>query len=280
MPGEFKYRIEFENIEDFNPAHIFECGQCFRWLPADDAGEKWRGAAGPYAAEVAFSDGRLTIDSNCGDEEFWYEYFDLAADYGEIKRTLTLSEPRIKEACEYGSGIRILRQDLYEALISFIISQNNNIPRIRKCIEALCEKYGEVVGTSGGNTVHAFPRPEVLAEADVCDLAELKLGYRCEYIKQSSAAYLEKGAPKNREELLAMHGVGPKVANCIMLFGLHNVEAFPIDTWVKYIMHDMYGFDESDMKGMRKFAKEKFGRYAGYAQQYLFYYYRERSSNN
>ena len=280
MPKEFSRRTEFDNIRDFNPAHIFECGQCFRWLPSEDSAEGgrqvWIGASGSYAAEISYEDGRLIIDSTGGDKEFWYEYFDLATDYGKIKDDLIKNEPRMKEPCEYGCGIRILNQDLFETLISFIISQNNNIPRIRKNIEALCDAYGEPIGIFGGRTLHAFPTPEALAAADVCELAELRLGYRCEYIKESSAAYLEGGAPKTREEMLEMHGVGPKVANCIMLFGLHDVAAFPIDTWVKYIMHDMYGFDEGDVKGMQRFARDKFGGYAGYAQQYLFHYYREK----
>lgn len=252
------------------------------------------GFAGAYAARVIYEVespsnaiaqckgtgcGTLTIETSGGSREFWYDYFDLGTDYGEIKKTLTDSEPAIEAATDYGGGIRILNQDLFETIISFIISQNNNIPRIRKCIDALCAKYGEpIAGDNTDETAgYAFPTPEALANADIEDLAALKLGYRNAYIKESARMYLEHGCPSRREDLLAMHGIGPKVANCIMLFGLKDVAAFPIDTWVRHIMNDMYGFDEKDIKGMQSFAAEKFGSYAGYAQQYLFYYYRDKA---
>jgi len=269
--------IVFDNIRDFNPVHTFECGQVFRWRPEEEKGEIYAGVAGCNAARIKFSDGKLTIEASGGDQEFWYDYFDLTTDYGAIKDELVRNEPKIEKACEYGYGIRILRQDLFETIISFIISQNNNIPRIRKNIESLCETYGEEIGDIEGKTVYAFPTPEALADADEEELSELKLGYRGPYIIETAKKYLEAGCPTCREELLSMHGVGPKVANCIMLFGLSDVAAFPIDTWVRQIMTDMYGFADKDVKGMQRFAEEKFGSYAGYAQQYLFYYYRDRS---
>lgn len=279
----YKDKIVFSDTDDFKPVHIFECGQVFRWRPEDESGGVYTGFAGPYAARVRYdeSERELSIDACGGTREFWYDYFDLGTDYGEIKRTLVSNEPAIGNATEHGCGIRILNQDLFETIISFIISQNNNIPRIRKCIEALCERYGEPIGEAevkdaGMKTVYAFPTPEALANAEPDDLTALKLGYRGPYIKESAIAYLEKGKPACREELLDMHGIGPKVANCIMLFGLHDVEAFPIDTWVRHIMSDMYGIDENDTQGMYKTARKKFGKYAGYAQQYLFYYYRDK----
>lgn len=261
-----------DNVKDADLTHIFECGQCFRWVP--DGSGAYTGAAGSFAARVSLQDGRLTVDATGGDEAFWRRYFDLDTDYGEIKSRLVASEPLIKPATEYGSGIRILNQDPFETIISFIISQNNNIPRIRKNIESLCRAYGEPIE---GSDLHAFPSAQALAVAEVCDLADLRLGYRCEYIKASAQRYLEEGCPKTREQLLAFHGIGPKVANCIMLFGLRDTAAFPVDTWVKHIMNDMYGFEKSDVKGMQAFAAEKYGSLAGYAQQYLFYYYRDRS---
>ena len=164
-------------------------------------------------------------------------------------------------------------------MISFIISQNNNIPRIRKNIESICCKYGDRIGDAFGREWYAFPRPEILAAADEDDLSALKLGYRAGYIKSASERYAHDcrcgRLPETRDDILTYRGVGPKVANCIMLFGLRCTEAFPVDTWVRHIMNDMYGFDEGDMKGMELFAKEKFGILAGYAQQYLFYYYRD-----
>ena len=272
-------RITFNNVQDLDLTHSFECGQCFRWIPS--GGGAYAGTAGGIAARATLDGGVFTIEATGGDEAFWRNYFDLDTDYGEIKRTLASGEPRIADACRYGSGIRILNQDPFETIISFIISQNNNIPRIRKNIESLCRAYGEPIegseAVSGdGGTVYSFPSAEALASADVSGLAELKLGYRSGYIKESAARYLKEGCPDCREGLLAFHGIGPKVANCIMLFGLRDTSAFPVDTWVKQIMNDMYGFELSDAKGMQSFAAEKFGPLAGYAQQYLFYYYRDR----
>lgn len=268
----------FNNIHDFVADHIFECGQCFRWRPE---GDDYVGVVNGYVAKVhcetmEHSDGcvNLNIEATGGDEAFWRNYFDLDTDYGEIKKTISMNEPRIMPACESGCGIRILNQDMFETLISFIISQNNNIPRIRKCIEAICEHYGECLGEVFDKTRYAFPTASTLANAPVCELAELKLGYRCEYIVASAEKFMKEGTPQTYEQVLSYLGVGPKVANCIMLFGLHKVDAFPIDTWVKHIMNDMYGFEEKNVKAMSTFATEKFGAYAGYAQQYLFHYYR------
>ena len=266
--------IEIDNIKDFELAHIFECGQCFRW---ERLGESYVGVVGEYVAKVSFDAEKLTIETSGGDETFWQNYFDLNTDYAEIKRSISRMDSRIDRAIEYGSGIRILNQDLFETTISFIISQNNNIPRIKKCIESLCKEYGKYLGTAFGKEWYAFPDAEALAEAKDCDLDNLKLGYRCEYIKSSAKKYMENGEPRTYKEVLAYHGIGPKVANCIMLFGLHDTSSFPVDTWVKHIMNDMYSFDENDVQGMMDFATTHFGKYAGYAQQYLFYYYRSKT---
>lgn len=285
--------IVFRNLKDINLEHVFECGQCFRWVPADDGSGDYIGAAGKYAARISLRPSAdisdvngnaagtmdLYIEATGGDEAFWHSYFDLDTDYSLIKEELVRSEPEIEKAASYGYGIRILRQDLFETIISFIVSQNNNIPRIRKCIEALCNRYGERIGEAFGREWYAFPEPEVLADAAEEDLAALRLGYRSGYIKSAACSFVNdcgKGClPETREDILAYRGVGPKVANCIMLFGLRDIGAFPVDTWVRHIMNDMYGFEENDMKGMERFAREKFGELAGYAQQYLFYYYRD-----
>lgn len=269
--------IEIKNIKDINLTHIFECGQCFRW---NQEGEAYVGVAADKFAKVSLSDQTMTIEASGGNESFWRNYFDIDTDYSEIKCAITekcSNEGKLKQAIEYGYGIRILNQDLFETIISFIVSQNNNIPRIKKCIESICNKYGKYIGTFCGEDRYAFPDAETLSHAKLSDLADLKLGYRGEYIVQTAKDFLEKGKPKTFRDVLSYLGVGPKVANCIMLFGLHEVSAFPIDTWVKYIMNDMYGFDEKDVKGMSEYAEKHFGKYAGYAQQYLFYYYRDSS---
>ena len=272
--------ISFNNVRDLDLTHTFECGQCFRWVPS--GGGAYSGAAGGKAARVVLDGGTLTVVTTGGDEGFWRKYFDLDTDYGEIKDRLIAGEPLIADACRYGSGIRILDQDPFETMISFIISQNNNIPRIRKNIESLCRIYGEPIEGSeavstDGEALYSFPSAEALASADLSDLADLRLGYRSEYIKLSAERYLRDGCPDCRESLLGFHGIGPKVASCIMLFGLRDTAAFPVDTWVKQIMNDMYGFEMNDVKGMQTFAAERFGSLAGYAQQYLFYYYRDRA---
>lgn len=263
--------IIIENVYDFDTAHIFDCGQCFRWN--NDIG-----VVGTYVCKASYDAEKhlLKLETNGGAEEFWRNYFDLNTDYSDIRRTLAASDPNIIPALEYGRGIRILNQDIFETIISFIVSQNNNIPRIKKCIEAICARYGEQLGEYFGEMRYSFPSAEVLAEADVCDLAELKLGYRCEYIVSAARQYLKNGAPASYDDLISYLGIGPKVANCIMLFGLHKADAFPIDTWVKHIMNDMYGFEINDVKGMSEFAGDRFGSYAGYAQQYLFFFYREK----
>ena len=274
--------IIFENTEDTVLEHIFECGQCFRWVPADDGSGDYIGAAGGYPARISMRGRDLVIEAAGGDEAFWRDYFDLDTDYGEIKRRLAESEPLIADAVGYGRGIRILRQDLFETIISFIISQNNNIPRIRKNIESLCRTYGKFAGEAFGREWYAFPGPDDLRQADEEDLAGLRLGYRAGYIKAAAERFAADAGcgnlPQTREDILGYRGVGPKVANCIMLFGLRDVAAFPVDTWVRHIMSDMYGIDEGDMKEMERFAREKFGGLAGYAQQYLFYYYRDRGA--
>ena len=260
----------FDRIKDMNLAHVFDCGQCFRWNPAEDG--SYEGVAGSFYCKVKLDEGKgiLHLEASGGSRDFWYEYFDLGTDYSSIKCSLEGCSPEICPATASGYGIRILKQDFFETLISFIVSQNNNIPRIKKCIEAICEKYGEQIAEG----IYAFPTVEALADAKVEDLAALKLGYRSEYIVRAAQRFAEEGMPANWDEVLAYHGVGPKVANCISLFGLRQLDAFPIDTWVKKIMVDLYGFEESDVKGMQKFAAEHFGEHGGIAQQYLFNHYR------
>ena len=286
--------LVFDNIRDFDLAHSFECGQCFRWNREKSDGAYF-GVVGEYACRASLSDSQFTLSVSGGDETFWRNYFDLDTDYSEIKARLIEAEPRIAPAIEAGYGIRILRQDCFETLISFIISQNNNIPRIKKCIEGLCESYGHIiegeVGAEGvteirsearirtraeaknARRLYAFPTPEALANAKIEDLAPLKLGYRDKYIIEASKRYVAEGAPSPKT-ISSYLGVGPKVASCIRLFGMGCTDAFPIDVWVKKIMADMYDFDESDIKGMQAFAEERFGSLGGYAQQYLFNYYR------
>ena len=278
-------KFTIENVRDFNPDHVFDCGQCFRWERQEDG--SYTGTAKGKIANAAFSEGTLTID-NCGPqdyEEVWKDYLDMDRDYGRIKEMLAQSDPTIGAACDYGFGIRILKQDFWETVVSFIISQNNNIPRIKGCIEALCASFGEKIGEYGGREYFAIPTPEKLASLSSADLAPIRLGYRAPYLVKAASQMLEQGGPQAVRqrlaaaddpiaELQAFCGVGPKVAACISLFGLGRMDAFPVDVWMRRVMNRLYGIEENDVKAMTAYAAEHFGAYGGIAQQYLFYYVR------
>ena len=276
----------FENIKDFHADHTFDCGQCFRWDREEDG--SYTGVVGNRAVNIRVGDSRLEIE-NCTEEDFegfWRDYLDLDRDYSEIKELLCGDDEVMKKAAEYGHGIRLLHQDPWETVISFIISQNSNIPRIKKCINSLCENFGESLGEYRGAERFAFPSAEKLASLTKEDLAVCRLGYRDVYILETAKAVAaDKGeqlmAARNmtfaeaEAYIRSLHGVGPKVANCILLFGILRYESFPLDVWMKRIMSQLYGFAENDLKGMAAYAAEHFGQYSGFAQQYLFYFARE-----
>ena len=276
-----------EGIRDFNLDHIFDCGQCFRWEKNEDG--SYSGIAFGKTARIDYDSEKETLIIHNADESdfenIWRNYLDLDRDYGKIKTELAEKDSVICEAMEYGHGIRILNQEKWETLLSFIISQNNNIPRIKKCINSLAEILGEYAGEYEGKKYYSLPTPEVLAGATLEDLAPCKLGYRAKYLietaKQVHAEGIESlealsgcefSSSDTCEALRSYCGVGPKVANCIALFAMGKFDSFPIDVWVKKVMNQMYGFDENNLKGMAEFAAEKFGQYGGIAQQYLFYY--------
>lgn len=270
--------IKFENVRDFDCDHIFDCGQCFRWNRNEDG--SYDGVAGDLAANIRYEDGSVYVEGD-GDEAFWRRYLDLDTDYGHIKEVLSKNDI-IRKALPYGYGIRLLKQDRWETIISFIVSQNNNIPRIKGCIEKICM----LAGRNLGDGKHAFPTCEELSRLTEEDLAPARLGYRAKYIAKASREIAELGGEeyldsidwenkKVRDFLISLTGIGPKVADCIMLFGFGRYDAFPIDVWVKRLMNRLYGIDESDLKGMKAFAEENFGEYGGFAQQYLFHYIRQ-----
>ncbi len=287
--------IKFEfDVCDFDPEQIFKCGQCFRWEKQKDA--SYIGIVKDRYARVYLENaddfsGRLIIEdaSPLSDREFWENYFDLKRDYLKIKKHLSARDEKIGKAILFGEGIRILKQDVFETIISFIISQNSNIPRIKKCINAISKEFGKKISSENGDEFYAFPTIEELANATSDELKALKLGYRAEYItgttnkiRQNIAEFdklCDMKYDDAREFLLTLPGVGPKVADCILLFGLGKFGAFPIDVWVKRVMHEIYGFDLNDLKGMKAFAEKAFGEYGGIAQQYLFYYIRSVSKN-
>lgn len=291
-----KHEYIYEDVKDFDPEHTFECGQCFRWNRQPDG--SYDGIVWDRVVNIRVNndDGRKDmILSPCSAEEFeqlWMPYLDLGRDYSIIKRQLSEKDPIMKKAIQAGNGIRILRQDLWETMVSFILSQNNNIPRIKGCIEKLCEGFGKLINTSGSTQpFYTIPAPEVLAQLEAEDLSVCRMGYRASYLIQTARQVLEMGGIKSLQEKLekaenstqvleilqTFQGIGPKVANCIALFGAGRMDTFPIDVWVRRVMHELYGIDKKHTQEMEDFAKKYFGEWGGIAQQYLFYYIRERN---
>lgn len=285
--------VVYRNVTDFRLDHIFDCGQAFRWERKEDG--SYTGIAGTHIANMRFiseasgADAGKLVISNTTEEEFetfWRFYLDLDRDYGSIKKILSEQDSVMEQAVSRGAGIRILRQDIWETLLSFIISQNNHIPRIKKCIESLCLHFGEKAGEYQGRSWYAFPEPGVLASLEPSDLEVCKLGYRAKYlintarqVKKEGIAQLEAMAdpsvtPQEAFDYVThFSGVGPKVANCILLFSMGKYGSFPVDVWIRRVMKDLYGLETP--AEIKKFVQKNFKGYGGFAQQYLFYYIRE-----
>jgi len=268
------------NIDNFDIKQIADSGECFRWNKIDD--NKYRGVIFNNICEVTQNGNEVLFDG-IDDIELINRYFDLTRNYGEIKEFYKDDEI-LKDAMKFGYGIRILNQDKFEALISFIISANNNIPRIKKSIEKISAKYGKKI-VFNNEIYYTFPTPEELAKSTEEELRECGVGFRDKYILKTAKDVvdgkfdLEKISKLDTEsakkELLKITGVGPKVADCILLFSMGKSDAFPIDVWIKRIMENLYIKEEVSLKEIEKYSKNRFGKYAGIAQQYLFYYVRE-----
>ena len=282
------YKIK--NIDSFELKDIFECGQCFRWNEQDDG--SYIGVFGNNIIQVKKENDIVEFKGICeGDIQKTIEqYFDLNRDYKEIKKRLSKVDDNLRKSIEYGKGIRILNQDLWETIISFIISANNNIPRIKGIIERLSKNYGNKL-IYGGKEYYTFPTPEQLKNVTVEEYRKLGLGFRDIRLYETTKMILDKQVDLDelrnnpntmevRDKLLTLSGVGPKVADCILLFSdLKRLEVFPIDVWVRRVMNDLYIKQEDEnkvsKKQIEKIAQEKFGNLAGLAQQYLFYWRRE-----
>ena len=274
--------IELNNLSDFELVHIFECGQCFRWQKENDG--SYTGVIKYGVVNIKKDDDKVVISGSfdANDKEKICDYFDLNSDYASIKRKLELNDENMKKAIEYGYGIRILNQDSWEMLISFIISAANNIPRISKTIENISRAYGQKI-TWNEKDYYKFPTPKELSKATVEELRALNLGFRDKYVYNAtkmvcaSEVNLEEIEKMNykdaKKELMKIQGVGEKVADCILLFSMRKREAFPVDTWIKKVMSQLYN-ESKDIKKISAFAESKFGEYGGIAQQYLFYYMR------
>lgn len=285
---EQKYILE--NCKSFELAHVFDCGQCFRWNIEEDG--SYTGIFGNNVLNVQKNNDKVIFKGICETniEEVVTKYFDLERDYEEIKEVLSTIDDSMRISIEYGKGIRLLNQDLWEMIISFIISANNNIPRIKKIIDNISKNYGREI-IYNNKSFYTFPTPYELKDATVEDYRKLGLGFRDIRIfetvhmvldKKVDLEELKKESDTNiiREKLLTLSGVGPKVADCILLFSdLKKIESFPIDVWVRRVINELYIHNEDENKVSKKeienIAKEKFGSLAGIAQQYLFYWKRE-----
>lgn len=284
------------NCKSFKVKDVFDCGQCFRWNEQADG--SYTGIFENNVLNVKQEldeDGyKITISGICDGniEEVSKKYFDLDRNYEEIKSSLSSIDEYLAESIKYGEGIRILNQDLWEMIISFIVSANNNIPRIKGIIDRMSQKYGNKIGFRGQD-YYTFPTVEALSTASIEDLRELGLGFRDKYIFETTKKIksgevsleemkTEKDTTKVRNKLLTLSGVGPKVADCVLLFStLKRFDVFPIDVWVRRVMNDLYihNHDETKVnkKEIEQLAKAKFGELEGIAQQYLFYWKRENN---
>ncbi len=269
-------------VKDFYPDHVFDCGQAFRW-EKDEKG--YRGIVADKAVRIQYQSQTLLIENSTLEDytQIWHSYFDFDRDYSCIKEMLE-KDPVLKRAIHYGWGMRILNQDPWETLISFILSANNNIQRIRQIIKRLSIAYGKPVFFDGLE-YHTFPTPQVLTSASDADLRLCGCGYRAPYIKETARMVKEGELPLSDLQhypygeafarIQSCMGVGPKVADCILLFSLGQTTAFPVDVWVKRVMEHYYCSAPMSVKGIKDLAIDLFGAYGGLAQQYLFYYARE-----
>lgn len=284
-----------KTIENMDLEQISASGQCFRmWKTGENTSgqeqcpegreetqevsrvwkEEYTLIAGNRLLKVRQSENRFWFSCTEQEmEEFWKEYFDFDMDYGAVINSVDRDDAYLIRAAAFGAGIRILKQDLWEMIVTFIISQQNNIRRIRKCIETICEKYGKKCSASDGTEYFAFPTPEELAAASEEELRACGLGYRSRYLVKTSRMVCNgeidlnalAGLPREaaKERLLALSGVGEKVADCILLFALHDVAAFPVDTHIRKVLEQHYPSG---------FPFQKYPDSAGILQQYIFYY--------
>lgn len=281
--------LVIKNVKSFNLEHIFECGQCFRWNRCEDGG--YIGVVKENVIYIKMIDSDVYVKSYGNDElkSLFYDYFDMNRDYEKIKLKLRKIDEHMDKSIAYGEGIRLLNQDLWETIISFIISANNNIPRIKGIIERISKRYGNMIEWNG-EKYYTFPTPEQLSKASAQDLRNLGLGFRDVRVYETTQMVIngevdfeklhnETNTQVVRDELLKLPGVGPKVADCILLFStLKRFDVFPIDVWVRRVMNDLYIHNKDENKVDKKLvlslANEKFGNLQGIAQQYLFFWKR------
>ncbi len=277
--------IILEDVTDFDIEQTLECGQCFRFYKIGI--KDYIIVAKRKALHISQLNNTITLHNTTIEEyeEIWKNYFDLDRDYKKIKDELLKKDNKLSEAIEVKHGVRILNQDFFETLISFIISQNKQIPHIKQIVETISNKYGEPIAQINEKTYYSFPEVEKLQKVTIEEFRECKVGFRDAYlIDACKMVYnneiivndLEKATTIEAiKKLTTIKGVGDKIANCVVLFGLSKRDAFPIDVWIKRIMENLYFEKDTKKEEIMEFAKNQFGEYGGYAQQYLFYYGRE-----
>ena len=270
-----KNGIKILDKEDFCPKHILECGQIFCYKKD---GDRYIVYPQNKYAEIKEKDYGYFIETD--DADYFENFFDLQNDYGQIKKNLS-AFPVLDKPIKFGHGIRILNQNLFEILISFILSSNNNITRIRLILDKIRKKTGILLK----NDTYSFPNYEKMLSCDENFFKEVGCGYRAGYIvnvlKQITPDKLEEmknlDTPSLRKELLSLSGVGPKVADCVLLFGFKKGDVFPVDTWIHQMYNSVYPKLDNREK-MRENLVATFGNLSGYAQQYIFYYQRSGES--
>lgn len=276
-----KNRIIITGLTYFDLEETLSCGQCFRAYPLPF--DQWLCPAANFAVTASQPQSDTLVLSGCTSYEFdkfWRGYFDIDRDYAAIRNGFA-SDPTLYAAMQSCSGIRILQQDFWETLISFIISANNNIPRIRGIIERLCEKLGEEKYI-GKHKYYTFPKSNILAKHSVESLCFLRAGFRTKYILSAAKSIENEDITQEnirnipletaRKELMRISGVGPKVADCVLLYGAGRFSAFPADVWIRRVLKENYGNENYDTS--------VFGPYAGLAQIYLFHHARKSAKNN
>jgi N-glycosylase/DNA lyase len=288
-------KIIIKDLSQFNTQQIFDCGQIFRYYINDDIAEVV--SMDKYAQVFTFTD-RVEIVTQ--EVEYFVHFFDLNNDYNNIKNKLS-NDAFLAPAIKFGYGIRILNQNLFEMIVSFIISANNNIKRIKNSLNYLSKKFGTkqickidgLVGVDNSQiseqiddsiVFYSFPTLEQLKCATVEDYVSAGLGYRAQYMydtiqkltEKDLSEFKELDANQQLEWLLSLKGVGEKVANCIMLFALHQTDCFPVDTWINKVYNDLTNTHTTNRKAISRELTSKYGDLSGYAQQYFFYYYRSK----
>ena len=267
-----KDSLLIKGTEDFNVIQTLNCGQIFRYVIDGDTAVVY---SKDKKALLTWTNDTIEITSK--DIDYFYHFFDLSRDYAVIKSTLKNDE-FLAPAVEYGYGIRILNNDAFEMIVSFIISANNNIKRIKNSIEYLCKKFGEK-----SDDYHAFPTLSALKKATISDYEDAGLGYRAEQmhdtiqrLTERDILYLQQADKDEKMKfLLSLKGVGEKVANCIMLFGLGVRDVFPVDTWINKVYNHLTDSENNDRKKITRELTARYKDLSGFAQQYFFYYFRE-----